>query len=876
VTDPAGRVTTFEYDLAGEVSKVTRPDGTSRQFMRDPLGRLTAQIDATGRTTQYVYDAADNLVQTVDPAGAVTQFLHDELHNLVAMTDANGHTRHWEYDAARRILATTLPSGATATMEYGAAGELTKYTNENGQAISYAYDDWGRPRQRTLPGGDVQSFDYTAGGRRAAVTTLLGTTSYAYDARGRLSAVTNADGLTIGYAYDAAGRLTARSVPSGVTAYAYDALGRMTSVVDQAGLVTQYQYNPAGRLTHTLLPNGAEEAREYDLLDRLTHIEHSSPAEGLVGLFDLSLDAAGHRTQVVENVPGAGRTVSYAHDLAHRLTQETTSLPGGGGSAVSYGYDAVGNRTSRTEGGATTLYAYDVDDRLIQAGPRTYGYDAAGNATSIVDPAGATLLGYNALHQLITLTTPDGTSASYDYDVEGIRTRRVVDGVLTSYLVDSNAAFPDVLEERVGGALAASYTYGISRLARHAGGVADYYHGDSTRSVRALTDATGAAGTFAEYDVFGRETGAAGDVGTFRFQGEQRDPETGLYYLRARYYDPDTGRFLSRDSLLVEPANPSTYHPYVFANNDPATFSDPSGHYSLGELAVGMTISATLSVAAQQIISATVPEEKVQYVVRHYLGTGYGEDALVYYIDVMTDHTRPAYQRYSAGFMSGFAVLWTPEVWSTTVSVIGGGATASGLKRARDWAEAGAEEVLGSVTEYSLQEIIDYYGLKEKLLPNLSEGEHFPYGNGDERPMTITPDNMPPDGKYCWGLDENGEVRVLKDDHHVHGRLWGTDASGNNKALVGAGTMIVEGGVIKHLDGDSGTYKPTSAALIKASGFMKEMGFQIKSVQLPNWDLDKTFKLDTKQVSPEAPALDWPGTSSDVEDALKSWRARRR
>jgi len=246
------------------------------------------------------------------------------------------------------------------------------------------------------------------------------------------------------------------------------------------------------------------------------------------------------------------------------------SLDGGiaGGARSSffiYGYDANGSTLTRTNGNATDRYEYDFARRLVVA----------------------------------DLNTGDESSAvAYAYDADGLRVESIVDGDATSFLLDVNRRFAQVIEEASGGDVV-SYTYGddLVSMTRPAleGGVR-YYHYDGQLSTRQLSDESGGVVDTYDYDAFGMLLASTGaTVNLYRYTGEQYDPNVGFYYLRARYYAQDNGRFLTRDSYEGSTSDPATLHKYVYTHNDPVNNWDPSGESLLMNVMITVAIIAILS-----------------------------------------------------------------------------------------------------------------------------------------------------------------------------------------------------------------------------------------------------------------------------------------
>jgi RHS repeat-associated protein len=268
---------------------------------------------------------------------------------------------------------------------------------------------------------------------------------------------------------------------------------------------------------------------------------------------------------------------------------------------ISYTYDAVGNRKTKTENGSTTTYVYDDNNRLIQEDDIIYSYDDNGNLKEKNSAEENIKYFYDAENHLTRVeTTRFGTTIviEYEYDAEGNRVRKVLDGtVVTNYLVDANRDYAQVLEERDGsGNLLVRYVYGHDLISQTRGGATTYYHYDGLGSTRALTASSEAVTDTYTYDAFGlllEQTGTTEN--NYLYRGEQFDPELGFYYLRARYMDPNVGRFVTMDEFSGLSQDPFSLHKYLYANANPITYNDPSGYSNITEINMGTVIRGVLS-----------------------------------------------------------------------------------------------------------------------------------------------------------------------------------------------------------------------------------------------------------------------------------------
>jgi RHS repeat-associated protein len=196
-----------------------------------------------------------------------------------------------------------------------------------------------------------------------------------------------------------------------------------------------------------------------------------------------------------------------------------------------------------------------------------------------------------------------GTTVSVVYDAFGNRVAKTVNGVTTKYLVEDDVnptGYPQVLDELTGSTVTRTYTYGLQRISQDQiiNGVwtPSFYGYDGGGNVRQLTNSAGTVTDTYEYDAFGNDVYHTGTTpNNYLYRGEQYDPDLGLYYLRARYYNPNTGRFMSRDPLDVQPRNPDgtpidprRLHKYLYAGADPVNLEDPRGEGFLQGLKRGI------------------------------------------------------------------------------------------------------------------------------------------------------------------------------------------------------------------------------------------------------------------------------------------------
>jgi len=567
ITDPLGHTTTYSYDALYRRSTISDPLGHVTSYTYDAGGNRTSLIDANGNVTRYGYDALNRLVSVIDAENGQVTYSYDATGNRAAMTDANGRITLYTYDVLNRLVTESNPLGNVNSYTYDAVGNRINRTKPDGTVITYTYDALNRISVLGYPGAAI-SYAYNAVSQRIAMTDTVGLTTYVYDELNRLTHTTGPMGI-LNYSYDLNDNRTSVVYPGNkLVNYTYDLANRLISVTDWDNRATTYVYDEANRQTLVTYPNGIEASYTYDNADRLLSVTHTDPGVGASAAFAYTLDNVGNRLTMQDE---DGLT-NYVYDDLYRLRQVTYP----DSEQVLYSYDPMGNRTAMTStvSGAIT-YTYDAGGRLLAAGPLTFAWDANGNLLS----KGTSFYTFDSLDRLIS-AVGDGNAVQFQYDGDGARLRKTVNGAAVDYLQDTGAPLPMVLVETQAGQ-SSRYVYGNDLiLLEDPAGDASYYHGDGLGSTRALSNDAAQRTDAYSYDVFGAlRTHTGGSSQSFTFAGEQMDDELGLVYLRARHYDPQVGRFISSDSFPGSDLLTQTWNEYSYTQNNPAVFTDPDGHF---------------------------------------------------------------------------------------------------------------------------------------------------------------------------------------------------------------------------------------------------------------------------------------------------------
>lgn len=628
ITDPNGRTWQMAYDQYGDPVKVTDPLGDITTYGYDAGGRLVYAVRPNGNVagaspaafkTTYAYNAFNDTVSTVDPLGRQASTQYDANRNAISFTDPNGGLIRTSYDADNETTTTVRPDGSSATNTYDADGGLVSVKDPLGHVTSYGYDPLHRLATTTDALNRKTTVAYDGAGRRASLTDAMNrVTNFSYDAADQLTSMSFSDGKTanVSLGYDANGRRTAMTDGTGSSSYSYDGIGRLVQMVDGAGHKVAYGYDLNSNLTNLTYPDGSQVQRAFDAADRL-----ASASDWLSHKTTFAYDADGNMTR--QNYPNTV-SASLTYDRADQLTGITQTGPLGSlsftygfnkdgvltsenvvgeppGGPITYGYDALNRITSGNYGIAQQSFQYDSADRLTQTsvadstGTRTstltydaadqllsltqvqgskllkkwqFSYDAVGDRVQRTDQSGAvTSYGYDQAGRLVSY----GANAAYSYNGDGLRMSKTVSGVAEPFTWDLADGIPLIIQDG-----ATRYVTGINGLPLEqiaADGTVRYYHQDKLGSTRALTNSSGKVDATAFYDAYGNLAASTGAVSNpFGFAGQYTDAESGLQYLRARYYDPTTASFLTRDPAVV-----MTGHAYAYAADSPVSASDPTG-----------------------------------------------------------------------------------------------------------------------------------------------------------------------------------------------------------------------------------------------------------------------------------------------------------
>ncbi len=541
---------------------------------------LSSENDDTYLTTEYTYDPWMRLVTTTDSTGYHSGTVTYDLNgNVLTTTDANGNVTTNTYDALNRVLTsnsvhpTDSSKNVSKSVTYDNMGRITQTVN-NGITTTYQYDSLGRKYTEGEYGNNYSVFrGYFYEGISQYVSReltgqahllLYSTKNYIYDDEMRVSSV--------------------KESYSDITAYTYDANGNKLTETMANGVVSTYSYNKNNKVTGIV-----------NTSDNLTISEYE---------YSYYLDGSDACKKRIEN--GVTEVTSYEYDGLKRLTQESVTT-GNSTDTYSYEYDDYGNRAKMTATGSanyTTVYDYNdaqgnytallqkeiktsadetpLPEQEVTPEQTVYTYDANGSQLTKVTAEKTETNTYNAANQLVAFTDGE-TTASYAYNSNGLRIEKIVNGQRINHVWDgSQQIVADIVDSDFyeaqcyirGTSLAAAYHFTGGAKSDYT-----YYVQNAHGDVVNLTDADGAVTKTYHYDAFGVEQNINNaDTNAFRYCGEYYDTETATIYLRARYYNPCLGRFISRDTFEGHYKDPLSLNKYIYCANNSIKFTDPNGH----------------------------------------------------------------------------------------------------------------------------------------------------------------------------------------------------------------------------------------------------------------------------------------------------------
>lgn len=540
VTDQNGKVWTMAYDSArGNLTKITDPLGNVVSLTYDTNDNLVSIAAPLGRNAAYQYDAKNNLIKATDALSNSVSLTYDAQGKLTGIALPGSGSYAFTYDTYGNLLSETAPGSHITSFSYDNSGHVTSRTDANGSVVTFQYDALKRMTKASYPDGSL-AYDYDCCSLKGITAKDGRKMTFQYDADNRLIEYQDLNNFIIQYGYDKVGNLISLTYPGNkVVTYEYDKVNRLISVTDWLSNVTSYDYDLTGNLTGTTYPDNSWILQQYDNANRLKSILDFKGDATVNAVFNYTLDSLGNRTGITSyqplNVIPTPANVNYTYDPDNRLLSA--------GSAT-FNYNNNGNLIKKTIGSSVTNYTWDYDNMLTQL-------------------------------------SSGGNTYTYKYDALGNRIAKIVNSVETRFVVNPSGALSQVLAESdSGGNITAYYVYGLGLITKVTpAGNAYHYHYDGIGSTIAITDSLGNVVNKYAYDAFGKVLSQTETISNpFKYVGRfgVMDDGNGLLYMRARYYDPEVGRFVSKDPIgMVGGINM-----YLYGKNNPINLIDSNGLYT--------------------------------------------------------------------------------------------------------------------------------------------------------------------------------------------------------------------------------------------------------------------------------------------------------
>ena len=623
-------VTRFIYDSRGRIERVTDPEGhlvmrtwylaTNGNRSRDSLPgprQTTYNYDTRGRRTNTsapgvtphftTYDVLNRVLKDSIAGMAPTVYAHDSLF-LRSVTDPKGQVYRFAYNALGWTIARTDPANRADTLRYDRDGLLRQWKNRRAQQVTYTYDAGHRATTKAGTNTDTTTWGYSANHRIMSATSPWAVDTQFVSTAGRLDSLRTRLGgqtFTQRFRYTTGGRLDSVEVVGGGVAflarkYFWDAQsGAVNTIRLAGGGMTALASNRDGLLNSTALPGGDAIARTYTAVHAEAQVSTTASYDSTVNRY-LNFDAAGRISRQVYGNGISGRAFYY--DGLGRLVADSVivdqgpnnpceepnivdengnqctymgswvTVPSG---SVTFSYDAVGNRTDQSG-------VYGTANRIRQFASCTYVTDSLGDGNVLSRTCGAEtiLFTWTAESRLARLLVVGGDTLDFHYDAGGRLVRKDVKGAAPRFLLWQGDDLLAEIDSVTGKVAEYSYYPGLDNPHAVITGTTPHFaHEDGIGSVIALTDSARNVKRTYDFDAWGSLRGGTdhkpfSNADRARFKGALwLGPQVDVYYMRARWYEPKTGRFLSEDPVGLD----GGINSYEYAGSNPISQSDPTG-----------------------------------------------------------------------------------------------------------------------------------------------------------------------------------------------------------------------------------------------------------------------------------------------------------
>ena len=637
-TDAENRKVSYTYDLADRLISVTEADIVVAEYAYDSVGNLITYKDGNGKDTAYTYNQLGEMTSTTDPLGNVKEFSYNANAMLDTVTNPDDSTVHYDYDVLDQMISKSYDEdedaqalwgydadgnrismddvAGTTNYEYDSVGKITAVNLSNGKKITYTYDEYGNLATLTYPDNTTVDYTYNELNQLVQIKDRQNkVTSYERDVNGYVVKVTRPNNTYTTIEHDAMGNVV-KIVNMGINPY-YDIameLSRFEYTYDLSGFIK----SEIATSDKTVVTNLYIYDSRAQLISNATTTRYNGEITEATET-TYTYDNAGNRlTSVKKSGNDLLCNVTYVYNGNNQVTDIFGSCDDNDNKDkhVVLSYDANGNLIKTECNGTEKVvdYTYDNENRLKAVkengtllmaalydgnGDRIFRLDYRKNPQYISNRGGtADNVYYNY----------SSGGISYDHDMirdemlipNDITQNTSINYELTGYINDINSQYTQVLMEYgANQSITNVYEYGAQRNSATINGSKGYYLYDGRGSVASLSGQSGGNMVQYSYDAYGVTTTNYGNQlnNPYRYNAEYTDSSTGNQYLRARYYDAASGRFLTKDTYLGEPNDPLSRNLYTYARNNPTNLIDPSGHL-FGTIILAVIATVTVVTAA--------------------------------------------------------------------------------------------------------------------------------------------------------------------------------------------------------------------------------------------------------------------------------------
>jgi RHS repeat-associated protein len=618
VTNNINIVTSNAYDSKGNISSSTGGNNQTFSFVRNNSGNVVSKTDPQSKVTSYSLDQFNRLTEITTPDNKTTSMSYDSRGQLIQITDPLSNATTFTYDEMGKQLSKVTPDGKSYLMTYDLAGNLKTTTDPKGVVTNYTYDDDNKIILKQSP-NDVTEFEYDNDGNLIEAKNLVSKIEFEYTKIKGDSVVSRKTFSGLGthsdfpsysheYSYDSSKNRTLLATSRGNASFSYNSENRLSSMQAINGLNYSFGRDGIGRLTSI---TGDGYVKNYQLnnlgsINSIIYNRNGTPVS--------SFNYLRNSSELLTSAQNAVGTTTYTYNSNDQLASASSTA-----NSETFAYDEIGNRTA-DQGGS---YLYDLKKQYLQEDYKYfYSYDLNGNLTSKQEKGmngNVTNFNYNSLNQLISSEVFQNSvkvkSITFSYDPFGNRFQKAVtdhsvntsygqryeyDGkeiiasfnlnntllvsYIPSYLKSDDMLGMDITAEGV--------AVGLAPATGHYG-----YIKDNLGSVTEIRNSSGNLIQRNIYSSYGKILKVEDSSGSnitnspiiahnYTFTGREFEKELGLYFYRARFYDQESGRFLSKDPRSGSLNETSSYlNSFSYSGNNPSNFVDPSGQSFFGKLA---------------------------------------------------------------------------------------------------------------------------------------------------------------------------------------------------------------------------------------------------------------------------------------------------